>query len=118
MTNTGMDLAAASGALGIGLIVAGIVVVVLLVGAIGFGSRVKRRESPPPKLEEQPRLPEGGPVREVREQREPDEMPTDEGRKRPSELRHQGSRSGEEQDRPRWDEGSSGSFGSGGSGAR
>ncbi|WP_411090836.1 DUF6479 family protein [Streptomyces sp. 049-1] len=118
MNDTAMDLAAGAGGLGIGLIVAAFVVVALLIGAFAFGSRLKRRESPPPLPEEQPRLPDDGPVREVRERREPDEMPQSDERTLPHDLGHQGSRTAAGQARPRWDEGGSGAFGSGGPGGR
>ncbi|MER7775130.1 DUF6479 family protein [Streptomyces sp. NPDC096191] len=119
MNDTAMDLAAGAGGLGIGLIVAAVVVAALLIGAFAFGSRLKRRESPPPLPEEQPRLPDDGPVREVRERREPDEMPQSDERTLPHDLGHQGSRTAAGQDeRPRWDEGGSGAFGSGGPGGR
>ncbi|NJP52044.1 hypothetical protein HCJ93_18820 [Streptomyces sp. SBST2-5] len=124
MTNTSWietaDLAAGRGALGIGMVVAAAVVVALLIGAFAFGSRrVRQAGRVRPRPEEQPRMPEGGPVREVRENREPDEMPTGEGRLTPHEMPGRGSSgTGAAQERPRWDEGSSGGFGSGGPGAR
>ncbi|ANJ05954.1 DUF6479 family protein [Streptomyces parvulus] len=118
MSNTWMDLAAGPGGLGVGLIVAAVVVAALLIGAFAFGSRLKRRESPPPLPEEQPHLPADGPVGEVRERREPDEMPKSDERTLPHDLGHQGSRTAAGQDRPRWDEGGSGAFGSGGPGGR
>ncbi|WP_239157629.1 DUF6479 family protein [Streptomyces sp. SID13726] len=114
-----MDIAAGRGALAAGVIVAGVVVVAVLIGAFWLGVRVKRRESPPPTPEEQPRLPEDGPVREIREMREPDEVPRSDTRLTPHELPNHGNsptRTGASQDRPRWNEGGSGSFGSGGPG--
>ncbi len=111
-----MDLAATSGAVGVGLIVAGVVVVALLIGAFAMGMRIKRREPPPPDPSQQPHLPDGGPVRESREVREPEEVPRGDERLLPHELRHQGSRTAPEQERRRWEEGTSGSFGSGGPG--
>ncbi|MBX4174187.1 DUF6479 family protein [Streptomyces geysiriensis] len=118
MTNAWMDLAAGGGGIGIGIGVAAVVVVGLLIGAFAFGSRQKRKESPPPTPDEQPRMPADGPVREVRERREPDEMPRSDDRTLPHDLGHQGSRTASGQERPRWDEGGSGSFGSGGLGGR
>ncbi|CAL9643743.1 DUF6479 family protein [Streptomyces sp. Tu 3180] len=126
MTNTSWmqtaDLAAGRGALGIGLVVAAVVVVALLIGAFAFGSRrVARNQVRRPRPEEQPRMPEGGPVREVREHREPDEVPRSDTRLTPHELDglgNSGTRTGAPQERPRWDEGSSGGFGSGGPGGR
>jgi hypothetical protein len=122
MDTTWMDIAAIAaqrGALGVGLIVAGMVVVALLIGAFVLGARIRRREPAPPRPEDQPRMPEGGPVREVRENREPDEVPRGDRRLTPHELPAHGnvsSRTSPRKGRPRWDEGSSGSFGSGGSG--
>ncbi|MEU6375925.1 DUF6479 family protein [Streptomyces sp. NPDC046909] len=121
MTTAWMDVAAGRGALGIGLLVAGLVVVAMLIGAFWMGARIRRREPPPPTPEEQPRLPEGGPVREIRENREPDEVPRGDRRVLPHESPAFGNsptRTGPEKERPRWTEGSSGSFGSGGPGGR
>ncbi|MEZ3181657.1 hypothetical protein KYY02_24095 [Streptomyces pimonensis] len=114
------DLAAGRGALGAGLVVAGVVVVALLIGMFVLGSRrVRNSKVRRPGPEEQPRMPEGGPVRETREQREPNEMPSSDERLLPHELKDHGtagSRTSASQERPRWDGGSSGSFGSGGPG--
>ncbi|WP_149550219.1 DUF6479 family protein [Streptomyces marokkonensis] len=114
------DLAASRGAVGAGLAVAAVVVVALLIGMFVLGSRrVGNSRTRRPAPEEQPRMPEGGPVREVREQRAPDEMPRSDERLTPHELKghgNAGSRTGAPQERPRWDEGGSGSFGSGGPG--
>ncbi|MFJ7071832.1 DUF6479 family protein [Streptomyces sp. NPDC098781] len=110
---------AAEGALGIGLAVAGLIVVALLIGAFVLGARIKRRELPPPRPEEQPRMPDGGPVHEVREHREPDEVPRSDHRLTPHDLPAHGnmpSRRSSSQQRRRWDEGRSGSFGGGGQG--
>jgi hypothetical protein len=115
-----MDIAAGRGGLAAGLIVAGVVIVGVLIGAFWLGSRVRRNESRPPTPDEQPKLPEGGPVREVREHREADEMPRSETRLNPHELPGHGNsptRTGSSQERPRWDEGGSGGFGSGGPGS-
>ncbi|MFF1306671.1 DUF6479 family protein [Streptomyces sp. NPDC058307] len=97
-----------------GLFIAG-----ALVWAVQFGMRVQDRELPRPLSEEQPHLPETGPIREIREMREPDEMPAPvQGQERlmPHELHHSGSRRGKDQQRKRWLPGSSGGFGSGGLG--
>ncbi|KOG43625.1 DUF6479 family protein [Streptomyces resistomycificus] len=121
MNTSWMDIAAGRGALGVGLVVAGVVVVAVLIGAFVLGSRVKRREPPPPTPAEQPRLPKDGPVREVRENREADEVPRSDQRLNPHDLPghgNAGTRTGSSTERPRWDEGSSGSFGSGGAGGR
>ncbi|MFC5673103.1 DUF6479 family protein [Streptomyces incanus] len=100
------DLAVGRGTVGIGLVVVAVLVVGLLIGLFASGSRrVRRGESARPRPDEQPRMPEGGPVREVRERREPDEMPRDGDRLRPHDLHggSSGSRTGTSQDRPRWD---------------
>ncbi|MDT9699831.1 DUF6479 family protein [Streptomyces sp. P17] len=120
MSTTTFELAATSSevlnviaAFAGGLFIAG-----ALVWAVQFGMRVMDRELPHPSPEEQPKLPEGGPVRELREMREPDEVPRSEGGERlmPYDLRHASSKRGEDQKRKRWLPGSSGSFGSGGLG--
>lgn len=114
-----MELAAGRGALGIGLVVAGVVVVALLLGAFVLGYRNKRREPPVPRPEEQPRLPDGGPVRETREHREPEEVPRSDQRLTPHELKANGGqsdRTSASRERPRWNGGGSGGFGSGGPG--
>ncbi|MFH8798475.1 DUF6479 family protein [Streptomyces sp. NPDC017936] len=102
-------------------VVVGVVLVGALIWAVRLGIRVRGREPAPPRPDEQPRMPAAGPVRESHETREPNEMPrsTDGTRLTPHELRPTGGRAaGDEPDRPRWDSGSSGSFGSGGPGAR
>ncbi|WP_237519625.1 DUF6479 family protein [Streptomyces sp. HUCO-GS316] len=112
-----MDTAAGRGTLGLGLAVAGLVVVALLIGAFVKGARVRRREPPPPRPEEQPRLPADGPVREVLENREPDEVPRSDHRLTPHQLPRSGNagtRSSRSQGRTRWTGGGGGSFGSGG----
>ncbi|MCZ9340023.1 DUF6479 family protein [Streptomyces sp. TRM76130] len=116
MTSAWMEMAATNGAMGAGLVVAAFVVVALLIGAFAVGIRVKRRESPPPAPEEQPHMPAGGPVRETRESRAPEDVPRGDERLLPHDLHRQSSRSAPEQSRPRWDQGGSGSFGSGGPG--
>lgn len=105
----------------VAFIVVGVVLVGALIWAVRLGIRVRRREPGPPRPHEQPRMPASGPVRESSQAREPNEMPqpADGRRLTPHELRPTGSRPGDAtQGRPRWDEGSSGSFGSGGSGTR
>ncbi|MFI6495338.1 DUF6479 family protein [Streptomyces sp. NPDC050564] len=97
-----------------GLFIAG-----ALVWAVFLGIRVRRKESPPPRPDEQPRLPDTGPVHEERELREPDEVPhaADESeRLMPYNLHAAGSKHADDQERKRWVPGSSGSFGSGGPG--
>lgn len=121
MSTASLDIAAQGAAIGIWPFVIGLVLVALLIGAFWMGIRVRRRESAPPRPEEQPRVPEGGPVGEVLENREPDEVPRGRDRLTPHQLKEHGnlgSRTSPTQGRPRWDEGSSGSFGSGGTGGR
>lgn len=97
-----------------GLFIAG-----ALVWAVFLGIRVRRKELPPPRPDEQPRLPDTGAVHEEREMREPDEVPhaADESeRLMPYNVHAAGSRHADDQHRKRWVPGSSGSFGSGGPG--
>ncbi|MGW0912948.1 DUF6479 family protein [Streptomyces sp. NPDC002784] len=96
-----------------GLFIAG-----ALVFAVQFGMRVMDRELPHPSPEEQPTPPVGGPIREIREMREAEEIPLAAGGERlmPHDLRRQSTRRGADQKRKRWLPGSSGSFGSGGLG--
>ncbi|MFI1167567.1 DUF6479 family protein [Streptomyces sp. NPDC020801] len=122
MSTPSLDIAAAQGAaIGIWPFVVGLVLVALLIGAFWMGARIRRREPAPPRPEEQPRLPESGPVGAVLENREPDEVPRSNDRLTPHRLKEHGnpgSRTSPAHARPRWDEGSSGSFGSGGPGGR
>ncbi|MDX2695258.1 hypothetical protein Sipo8835_02865 [Streptomyces ipomoeae] len=103
---------------GIAPFLAGVVVVGVLVGALWLGARVRAREPRRPLPEEQPRLPDGGPVREEWENREPDEIPKSDLRLTPYEVHgNLGSRPSPSKERRRWSRGSSGSFGGGGLGA-
>ncbi|MFF1628150.1 DUF6479 family protein [Streptomyces sp. NPDC058272] len=124
MTALSGEMTASSGlAVGALPLVAGLVVVCALIWAVRLGIKVRRREAAPPRPDEQPRLPESGPVHEVREVREPDEVPQahDESeRLTPHQLSGggtSGSKRSEDQTRRRWSRGSGGSFGSGGPGA-
>jgi hypothetical protein len=99
--------------------VGGMFVSLALIWAVRLGMSVRDRELAPPRPEEQPHLPKTGAVHEMREVREPDEVPhaTQESeRLMPYELHHAASKHSEEQERKRWHPGSSGSFGSGGLG--
>lgn len=123
MTAESMKLAAPEGLVGgVFPLLAGIAVVCVLIWAVRLGIRVRRREPAPPRPEEQPRLPESGPVLEVSEMREPNEVPqaqNESERLTPHEFQGLGnmrSRRSKDQHRPRWSPGSSGSFGSGGAG--
>lgn len=100
-----------------GAFVGGLVIAGGLVAAVLAGIGVMRRESTRPTEAEQPHLPVTGPVREIREIREPDEVHPDAGvRLMPYELHASGTRRSQEQHRLRWSPGSSGSFGGGGGG--
>lgn len=79
------ELAASSGTALLMWIV-GLVVVGVLLAAFLWGRRIRAREPAAPRPEEQPKLPEDGPVHEVREYREPNEVPRDGGRLTPHEL--------------------------------
>ncbi|MFF9410151.1 DUF6479 family protein [Streptomyces anandii] len=122
MDTTRYEALAAGSAFGIVVIVVGgLVIAAALVWAIGLGIKVKQREPRTPRGGEHPTLPESGPAHETQQRREPDEVPRAEetGRRlTPHELSSSGSRRSEDQSRPRWDDGSSGSFGSGGTGGR
>ncbi|MFI6088159.1 DUF6479 family protein [Streptomyces sp. NPDC051218] len=113
-------LAVSGAALGtIAAFVGGLALVGALLWAFWLGNRVRGREPRPPRPEEQPKLPDSGPVHEIREMREPDEVPhaKDESeRLRPENLHASGTKRSENQKRRRWSPGSSGSFGGGGPG--
>ncbi|MEZ3180176.1 hypothetical protein KYY02_16230 [Streptomyces pimonensis] len=99
--------------------IGGLVVAGALVWAVRVGMRYMDQEEPRPTEEEQPRMPDGGAVREMREVREPDEMPDMSrtgSRLMPYELHHSSTRTCKDQQRRRWLPGSSGAFGSGGPG--
>lgn len=118
--DTSENLAAAGSVAGmVAVLVAGVVITGALVWAIRLGIGVRRREHRPPRPEEQPTPPPSGPVRETSERRAPDEIPPggrDGERLTPHELHPTGGRTEPDQRRPRWNDGSSGSFGSGGPG--
>ncbi|MGN5377792.1 hypothetical protein BIV25_33185 [Streptomyces sp. MUSC 14] len=120
MSTASTQLAAASGLMSLVLFVVAVGVLALLAGGFWMNSRVKYRESPRPRPEEQPTLPPEGPVREVRENRESQEVPVIPKGGRPLtpyELSNQDTRPSASKERPRWSRGSSGSFGGGGLGA-
>ncbi|GAB2735159.1 DUF6479 family protein [Streptomyces bullii] len=99
--------------------IGGLVIACALIWAVRVGMRVMDTDTHHPSPEEQPHLPEGGPIREIREMREPDEVPVvtdDNQRLLPHELHRAQTRTGKDQHRRRWTPGSSGSFGSGGLG--
>ncbi|MEV7725912.1 DUF6479 family protein [Streptomyces sp. NPDC101733] len=69
--------------------VVGIVVVGVLLGGFLLGKRVRNQEPAPPTAESQPHLPDGGAVYEVREERDPVEIP--EGGLRPHDMQGYGN---------------------------
>ncbi|MFH8795876.1 DUF6479 family protein [Streptomyces sp. NPDC017941] len=114
-----MEIAASSGT-HLLMWIAGLAVVGVLLGAFFWGRRAQARETSKPRPEDQPHMPEGGPVREEREYRDPDEMPQDGRRRLPHEL-HGGYGSSRTHPSPSQDpddhkKGRGGSFGSGGLG--
>ncbi|MFE9609801.1 DUF6479 family protein [Streptomyces sp. NPDC006012] len=120
MSTHSIQMAAPSGLWSLALFAVAVAVLAVLAGSFWLGSRVKFREPPRPRPDEQPQLPPGGAVREIRENRESEEVPkTLDGRRplTPYELSNQQTRSSTTQERPRWSKGSSGSFGGGGLGA-
>ncbi|WP_406010625.1 DUF6479 family protein [Streptomyces sp. NBC_00637] len=120
MTTASLQLAAASGLLSLAMFVVGLVLLAVLGGSFWLGTRVKSRESARPRPDEQPHLPPEGAVREIRENREPDEVPrmAKGGRPlTPYELTNMQTKASEDKKRPRWSRGSSGSFGGGGLGS-
>lgn len=120
MSTATFELAAASGDVlnVLAAFVGGLVIAGALVWAVRLGMKVRDEELPRPRPEEQPHLPTTGAVHEIREMREPDEVPHSENRERmlPHEMHHAGSKRGDDQHRKRWMPGSSGSFGGGGLG--
>ncbi|MEV7992000.1 DUF6479 family protein [Streptomyces sp. NPDC086077] len=116
MNLTAYEVAAAGSVAGfVAVLVGGVIVTGALVWAVLLGIKVRKREPRRPRPDEQPRLPASGAVRETREQRAPREMGADD-RLTPHDLRPSGGMSSGDQRRPRWNRGSSGSFGSGGPG--
>ena len=113
------ELSASGGAVAFLPLVVGLLVVCFLIGAFVLGRRIRAREPAPPAPEEQPRLPQDGPVREISERREPDEVPQQDVRLTPHQLKGGGtggSRRSDDQERPKDDNNSGGAFGSGGLG--
>lgn len=100
----------------------GVLIAAALVGAVVLGVRVRRREPPRPRPDEQPHVPNSGPVSEEQEAREPNDIPwhkTD--RLTPHQLEGHGrgsTRPSSDKIRHRWSEGDSGAFGSGSLGRR
>ncbi|MEW1748415.1 DUF6479 family protein [Streptomyces angustmyceticus] len=86
------QLAAPEGTSGALFSLVGVVLVAVLLAAFVWGRRVKAREPGPPEPGEQPRLPEGGPVGDTVESREPDDLPRTDRRRTPHELKGNGTR--------------------------
>ncbi|MET8408193.1 DUF6479 family protein [Streptomyces sp. NPDC005195] len=115
--STSIQMAAPSGLLSLGLFLVAVALVTLLAGSLWLGCRIRAHEQLP-RPEEQPQLPPGGAVHEIREIRESAEIPKVDKSGHaltPYELAHS-SRPSASQERQRWVEGGSGSFGSGGLG--
>ncbi|BDM70761.1 hypothetical protein HEK616_42480 [Streptomyces nigrescens] len=83
-------LAAPHGTSGALLTIVGVLVVAVLLAAFVRGRRIRKREPGPPDPESHPRLPHGGPVGDVMERREPEELPRSDHRRGPHELRGNG----------------------------
>ncbi|MET7540826.1 DUF6479 family protein [Streptomyces sp. NPDC055059] len=120
MNSAYLEIAAANTVVAaVAAFIGGLFIAGALIWAVQIGMRVRRLELRPPRPDEQPRLPAGGAVHEIREMREPDEVPLakDESeRLMPYELHHGGGKLSRNQKPPTWSPGSSGSFGSGGPG--
>ncbi|WP_310726273.1 DUF6479 family protein [Streptomyces sp. N2A] len=89
-THLSAQLAAWHGTSGALLTIVGVLVVALLLAAFLWGRRIRKREPGPPHPDSQPRLPHGGPVGDVVERREPDELPRTDHRRTPHELKGNG----------------------------
>ncbi|MFF3851134.1 DUF6479 family protein [Streptomyces sp. NPDC002328] len=119
MSTATSQLAASSGLLSLAMFLVGIALLAVLAGSFWLGARVKRSEPPRPRPDEQPHLPPEGAVHEIRENREPDDVPVISKGDRPLtpyELTNMRTRPSGSKSRPRWSKGSSGSFGGGGLG--
>ncbi|MEV6110522.1 DUF6479 family protein [Streptomyces sp. NPDC051940] len=109
-----MNLALNDLLVGIGPFVMGLIVVGMLIGAVWLGMRIRDNEPPPPTPEEQPKLPESGPVVEELEMREDIEQTELRDRRRtPYEAQSPLTRRKKDQRPGRWDAGRSGSYGGG-----
>jgi hypothetical protein len=104
---------------GMAQVLGGLVLVAVLIGAFWLGMRVRDKESPTPKPEEQPHRPEGGLPGETSEYRKPHEVPQTDGEHRlmPYQLKDGGETSDPPpEEKRKWGGISSGGFGSGGPG--
>ncbi|GGQ28593.1 DUF6479 family protein [Streptomyces roseolilacinus] len=114
----GAEFAAKDHIVGIGPLVAGILLVGFLIGGFWLGRRIWTKEPAPPAPEEQPhRPPDAGLPGEVEGHRRPAEVPQSERRMMPYELKHENSEPDtaplSDHDR-KWRGAPSGGFGSGG----
>ncbi|MEU7697373.1 MULTISPECIES: DUF6479 family protein [unclassified Streptomyces] len=106
---------------GLGQVIGGLVLVAVLIAAFWLGTRVRNRESNPPKPEDQPHRPEdGGLPGEASGYRRPTEMPLTDGEHRlmPYQLKDGSEASPDppSEEKRKWGGISSGGFGSGGTG--
>ena len=110
MNTASYEVIAASGALKAGAaFIGGLIIVAGLIWAVRMGIRVRSEESRPPTAEEQPTLPASGAIHEVRERREPDEVPraaNESERLKPTQMHASGSKHADDQSRRRWGSGS------------
>ncbi|MGA5555127.1 DUF6479 family protein [Streptomyces lavendulocolor] len=113
-----MEFAAKDHVVGIGPLVAGILLVGFLIGAFMLGRRVRNREPAPPTPDEQPHRPaNSGLPGEAEGHRRPAELDEREDRVMPYELRHQNTdpdASPRSEKDHKWGGAPSGGFGSGG----
>ncbi|MFJ1608410.1 DUF6479 family protein [Streptomyces sp. NPDC088253] len=119
MSTASMYLAEPSGLFSVALFVIAVALIALLAGSFWLNCRMRSRAPRLPRAEEQPHMPQGGPVREMREIREPAEVPKvakGQHALTPYELTHMSTRTSPSQKRGRWHDGGGGSFGSGGLG--
>ncbi|MFD8218410.1 DUF6479 family protein [Streptomyces sp. NPDC059697] len=119
MSTASMYLAEPSGLISLALFLIAVALITLLAGSFWLSCRMRTRAPRLPRAEEQPHMPQGGPVREMREVREAAEVPKvakGQHALTPYELTHMSTRTSPSQKRERWHDGGSGSFGSGGLG--
>ncbi|MEE1751097.1 DUF6479 family protein [Streptomyces sp. SP18CS02] len=116
-----MESAARDHLVGIGPLVAGVVLVGFLIGAFVLGRRIRSREPEPPKAEEQPHRPDdAGLPGEAEGHRRAAELTEREDRVMPYELRHENTEpdtSPRSEEDHKWGGSASGGFGSGGPGS-
>ncbi|MCZ0980096.1 DUF6479 family protein [Streptomyces diastatochromogenes] len=116
------NLAAGVWQSGLAQVLGGLIVVVVLIGAVWLGFRLSDRESRKPKPEEQPHRPDTGALPgEMAEYRRPAEMPHTDGEHRlmPYQLKESGTETSPDppsEEKRKWGGISSGGFGSGGTG--